>query len=657
MAEPSQAAKKPSLTEQERDLELQAFIEFQKADYQACLKTLQKLLKTQETNPKVLHNKSVVEFYNSDLRRYDQFRTAMVQHTGLLGEIRTVEIKDCESCAAYVNQAIVLYHFKQPLGALKIMLAVMAHFDQLDDYLLRRAGIFTVHLLLDTNQPKKANRLLGMLQNRLGIQVYAILSDSDEDEPLIDNESRKDISELQFEEFRKEFRLILIRSNLLNGKKNMSIPLEDTSEYSILKGHQYFLGNDYQMAAKELSKQFTNDPVCVQRHGEDQNTVLANDMGVIHFSVKHYALAARFFQQALLFDQAATEDTSTEKVEGSPLYCVGATKRPEILYNHGLALLHLQRPKEAFECLLIVLNSYHNNPRLWLRLAECCIMVHRQERQQQGKNISQGAVGSGVHRKYILNPAPKTPVVDGDQSLAIPATTLEFGALCLRNAVTLLELHEPELVRQTENCDRTVSWDKVYEGVPCNPSLPMKLASFNKLKCAVLAAYSFVLNTLGEYSLGLKYAKQLLTVKDLPQSYLLLSHMYSAEALVMMNRPLEALSYLEPKFISELTGDDFGMRASPHWNINATDAAQAGSRGSPHWNINSADAAQTVMHYNRAVVLMLKGDYEQAKVSMNACNHPLVVPHLKMLNVYQELLLGNYDKVQLLIRYDTPHLI
>lgn len=133
--------------------------------------------------------------------------------------------------------------------------------------------------------------------------------------------------------------------------------------------------------------------------------------------------------------------------------------------------------------------------------------------------------------------------------------------------------------------------------------------------------------------------------------------MYSAEALVMMNRPLEALSYLEPKFISELTGDDFGMRASPHWNINATDAAQAGSRGSPHWNINSADAAQTVMHYNRAVVLMLKGDYEQAKVSMNACNHPLVVPHLKMLNVYQELLLGNYDKVQLLIRYDTPHLI
>uniref|UniRef100_A0A182IP89 CCR4-NOT transcription complex subunit 10 n=1 Tax=Anopheles atroparvus TaxID=41427 RepID=A0A182IP89_ANOAO len=639
MADGTAGNKKSSLTEAERDLEHQSFIEFQKANYHACLQTLQKLLKTQENNPKVLHNRAVVEFYNSDLRRYDQFRTAMMQHTGLVGEIRTVDVKDRESCAAYVNQAIVLYHFKQPLGALKIMLAVMAHFERLDDYLLRRAGIFTVHLLLDTNQPKKANRLLGMLQNRLGIQVYAILSDSDEDEPLIDNESRKDISELQFEEFRKEFRLILIRSNLLNGKKNMSIPLEDTSEYSILKGHQYFLGNDYQMAAKELSKQFTNEPVNVSKHGEDQNTILANNMGVIHFSVKHYALAARFFQQALLFDKSATEDSSTEKVEGSPLYCVGATKRPEILYNHGLALLHLQRPKDAFECLLIVLNSYHNNPRLWLRLAECCIMVHRQEKQTQSKNISLGAVGSGVLRKYVLNPAPKTPTVDGDQSLAIPATTLEFGALCLRNAVTLLEFHEPELVRQTENCDRTVSWDKVYEGVPCNPSLPMKLASFNKLKCAVLAAYSYVLNTLGEYNQALKYAKQMLTVKDLPESYLLLSHMYAAEALIMMNRPLEAMTYLEPKFIADLTGDDFGMRASAHWNI------------------NSADAAQSVMHYNRAVVMFLMGDYEQAKIAMNTCNHPLVVPHLKMLKVYQELLLGNYDKVQLLIRYDTPHLI
>lgn len=97
-------------------------------------------------------------------------------------------------------------------------------------------------------------------------------------------------------------------------------------------------------------------------------------MGIIHFHVRHYAMAVRFFQHALTFDQSATESVSNKGAQ--PLHCIGASKRPEILYNLGVAMLHLQRPKEAFECLLVPLNYYHNNPRIWLRLAEACIMVH-----------------------------------------------------------------------------------------------------------------------------------------------------------------------------------------------------------------------------------------------------------------------------------------
>jgi CCR4-NOT transcription complex subunit 10 len=109
--------------------------------------------------------------------------------------------------------------------------------------------------------------------------------------------------------------------------------------------------------------------------GEDQNTALANNMGLIHYSVRHYALAVRFFQQALTYDGIATKDVAAA---GYPLFAVGATRRSDILYNLGIGLLYLQRPKEAFECLLITLNKHHNNARLWLRLAEACIMVHNQ---------------------------------------------------------------------------------------------------------------------------------------------------------------------------------------------------------------------------------------------------------------------------------------
>lgn len=97
-------------------------------------------------------------------------------------------------------------------------------------------------------------------------------------------------------------------------------------------------------------------------------------MGLIHFHVRHYALAARFFQHALTFDQKATEAVANDLA----IHYIGASKNPEILYNLGIAMLHLKRPKEAFECLLVPLNYYHNNPKLWLRLAEACIMAHKE---------------------------------------------------------------------------------------------------------------------------------------------------------------------------------------------------------------------------------------------------------------------------------------
>lgn len=99
-------------------------------------------------------------------------------------------------------------------------------------------------------------------------------------------------------------------------------------------------------------------------------------MGLIHFHVRHYAMAARFFQHAITFDNAALQSIGTVPA----LHCMSTLRRPEILYNLGVAMLHLQRPQDAFECLMVPVRIYHNNPKLWLRLAEACIMVHKQVR-------------------------------------------------------------------------------------------------------------------------------------------------------------------------------------------------------------------------------------------------------------------------------------
>lgn len=121
---------------------------------------------------------------------------------------------------------------------------------------MQRAGLLTINLLLNTNQPKKADALVELLQVRLNISSESLTSDEDDDSDVSrDKKKEKSLKSLDY--FKWMFRLYKIRSNVLNVK-NLLIPNEDTSEISILRGHQYYNGIDYQMAAKELSKNFSN---------------------------------------------------------------------------------------------------------------------------------------------------------------------------------------------------------------------------------------------------------------------------------------------------------------------------------------------------------------------------------------------------------------
>lgn len=64
-----------------------------------------------------------------------------------------------------------------------------------------------------------------------------------------------------------------------------------------------------------------------------------------------------------------------------------ANKRYELLYNCGIQLLHVGRPLAAFECLVEAVQVYHANPRLWLRLAECCIAANKGTSEQETKGL------------------------------------------------------------------------------------------------------------------------------------------------------------------------------------------------------------------------------------------------------------------------------
>uniref|UniRef100_A0A1B0DC78 CCR4-NOT transcription complex subunit 10 n=1 Tax=Phlebotomus papatasi TaxID=29031 RepID=A0A1B0DC78_PHLPP len=594
-----------------------SFEEFVKQDYGNSLNSLNKLEASIGSSPKISHNKAVVEYYLNDLQKHDQFRKSLQQLTGSTDFPAGFEIKDVKMCAAYYNQALLLHHFRQPQQALKIMTAVLNvlnHANHLDENFIQRAYLLTLTMLLDTNQPRKAKALLEQLENRLGITREAIINDDDEVVAAV--AATEEISltpkdkDKNLDDFREMLKLCTIRVNLANGKSTL-LPSEDTSEFSIAKGHQYYLGNDFQMAARELSKKFTNESFTLAVNGEDQNTIIANNMGLIHFAVRHYAMA-----HALNFDKNANEEVAQKFSKGLPLHAVGGSKQTQILYNLGVALLHLQRPKEAFECLIVPLNYHHNNPRLWLRIAEACIMLYRQDiKQNENKNLVSSVVGPN----------------------------LEFAVLCLRNAYTLVEhfLAQRKMEEDKQpDADLNVEWDKMREGIATHPSKPLKDGAFQQLRCSILAAFSYVLVTLGDYTLSLKYGKELLKIPNLPDTLKMLGHLYCAESLIMLNKVPEAISYLDPKFLSELRGEDFETRASPDWNV------------------NSLEAAQSIITYNLAVSLVMKGDApEVAKSVLLSCTHPIVMNHVKMLKLYMELQAGNVENCRKMIRVDTPQFI
>lgn len=118
----------------------------------------------------------------------------------------------------------------------------------------------------------------------------------------------------------------------------------------------------------------------------------------------------------------------------------------------------------------------------------------------------------------------------------------------------------------------------------------------------------------------------------------MLGNLYSAEALIMLDRCDEAKAFLEPKFITNLKDDDFIRRASPEWDA------------------SSLNAAQAILEYNYIVLMVLQGEIDLAKVLVGRTKHPLLITHLKRLTIYLEMRAGNIERCRNLVGIDSPHL-
>ncbi|CAK9295458.1 unnamed protein product [Gordionus sp. m RMFG-2023] len=229
-------------------------------------------------------------------------------------------------------------------------------------------------------------------------------------------------------------------------------------------------------------------------------------------------------------------------------------KRHELLHNLGIHLLHAKKPLPAFDCLIEIIQVYHCNPRIWLRLSECCIVASKggNEENFSLKRKLQSAVqhimGFGIHRKTILIPSHPLKS-DSHQSSAMPMATLEFASLCLKNAQLLIE-------QMSENYDVNQLGERLFNMAPSNP---INEDEVHVLKCSILAASAYVQLSLGDYYSALEHSNSLIKILQAKGGSVVLSYLamlYASESLILKDNLRLALPHLEFEAMQIKTNKD-----------------------------------------------------------------------------------------------------
>ena len=100
--------------------------------------------------------------------------------------------------------------------------------------------------------------------------------------------------------------------------------------------------------------------------------------------MKKYSTAGFFLNKALAANQLTcssengdnNSNNSNTDTGGSNVNLFAMDKKSEILYNTGLQLYVCGNPELASACFHRASDFCYNKPTLWLRVAECCVVMH-----------------------------------------------------------------------------------------------------------------------------------------------------------------------------------------------------------------------------------------------------------------------------------------
>ncbi|XP_041375361.1 CCR4-NOT transcription complex subunit 10-like [Gigantopelta aegis] len=661
----------PAVTDQQKEYAKQALKEFENRQYSACVSWVSKLVGHRSSDSKVAHNKAVVDFYNSGCKNVEAFKRTLenlCQMTNLSLDSR----EDVDHAVIFYNRCIVLYHQRQYHTALKILDKLFQIVEPLDEYLTKKTLVLLVELYLCTHQPEKAMSMIGYME-KLYLPSSKSSSGGQGDDDKGENKDTKETKDGGDGEnwkarisMYKTRCLIMLKSTKLckrEVKYLISTQSTNTTVIYLKSNFEYIRGNN-RKAIKMLGT--APQAQLFTEMGECLPLMYFNNLGCIHFHMRKHHLGSFYFRKAVRENENALKDTGTDR----PLHKHTLSRHFELLYNMGIQLLHCDKPLAAFDCLIEAVQVYQTNPRIWLRLAECCIQANRPNNEEDRNlekrmEVIKGSVGSGIHRKLIIGTGIYSKDVSNNHP-AIPQASLEFASLCLRNAMLHLNPLEVEKVVTTDESSDGIKPVPVEPtSVAAPPGNPMKPNEVAHLRSSILAASSYVALNLNNHLMALHYAEDLLKQPKLSGAQKYIGHLYMAEALVELDRIADAITHLNPESVTDISTcppemksdqdkQDKGDKGEKDLLAESTEAKSA----LYPWSPKDMSRAKAIMQYNLATAHAMRGEYDKAMSNLTESSKNIGTPlpaQMYFLKLYLDLMEGRRKMAQFVIKDHFGH--
>ncbi|XP_052475376.1 CCR4-NOT transcription complex subunit 10 isoform X4 [Carassius gibelio] len=673
----------PGISDHEREMATNAFEAFKAGSYDVSLKHLDNLQELNKEDYKITMNKAITEFYKSGQTTTSTLKqTLMTLKNQMHTAVDDIDgLDDVENSILNYNQAVIYYHMRQYSEAISIGEKLYQFLEPFEEKFAQAVCFLLVDLYLLTFQPEKALHLLAVLEK---LTVKDGNSKNGKGEST--NSANKESSSLKaeftamIEAAKSKMHQYKVRAYIqmksLKACKREIKSVMNTSGNSapslFMKSNFEYLRGNYRKAVKLLNSSNIAEHPGPLKTGECMRCMFWNNLGCIHFAMGKHNLGLFYFKKALQENDHVcaqlgdgSNGQAAKKFTGIPMCALLANKRYELLYNCGIQLLHIGRPLAAFECLMEAVQVYHSNPRLWLRLAECCITANKGSSEQETKGlpskkgIVQAVVGQGYHRKIVLaSQSTQNTIYSEGQSAAIPVASMEFAAICLRNALLLLPEHQQHDSKPDKSCSQSGSTEsgsetsdacsgKTQEGdkfIPAAPSSPLRKQEVENLRCSILACSAYVALALGDNLMALNHAEKLLHQTKLSGSLKFLGHLYAAEALISLDRISDAIAHLNPENVTDVS-----------LGVSSSEQEQGSDKGdlepveswkqTPLCYPSSVSSARSTMLFNLGSAYCLRSEYEKARKCLHQAasmvNTKEIPPEAILLGVYLELQNGN----------------